>query len=799
MRARGVAAALAAVAALALASSDAGAVPLADVNPYVGTREAAADFGTGGGAGNTFPGATAPFGMLQWSPDSFPSIGNYVGGYSWGDTTLRGFALTHTSGAGCAAREDFPILPTTAAIGPSPAVKDSSDTDPSYLAHFAHRDESASPGAYGVRLASGTRVQLAALARSGVGRFTFPASAHASILMNAGDSALANGDASVRVDPTAREVTGAAESGSFCYQPERYHVYFAARFSRAFGAYGTWRRQALTRAGRTASDHQPDPRNYTRIAGGPLKEKGDPSNTAQAGAYVTWDTRANRAVEMRVGISYVSVAEARRNLAAEAGSRSYATVTRASRAAWTSVLGRISVGGGTHAARRTFATALYHSLIAPTTFGDADGSYRGMDGKVHVAHGYTPVTDVSGWDVYRTQVPLLAALFPRRGDDLVRSLLANQRESGQLPKWAYAGQQTGVMVGDPADPMIAGARAFGATGFSLKAALAATRHGAEVPGLSRDRHYAERQGLADYLRLGYVPADLEGLNSGAATIVNPLNVWGSAATTLEYGLADFSIARLAAAAKEPRVAARYLRRSAGWQKLFRKGYIRPRKRNGAFPAYKPASGAGFVEGNGAQYTWLVPQDVGGLVRSMGGRTAATRRLDAFFTGNLNAGPDSPHAFLGNEPTLQTPWLYLWTGRPARTQAVAARAVRTLWDDGPGGLAGNDDLGALSAWYVWASLGMFPVTPGTDVVGLSSPRFPRITLRLPHGTVRITAPGASPGRYYVRGLRVGGSAATRPWLRFGALARGATLRFTLAGRPSAWGGGAGAAPPSYPAR
>ncbi|MDQ3936219.1 MAG: glycoside hydrolase family 92 protein, partial [Actinomycetota bacterium] len=282
------------------------------VDVFAGTRAGAADFGTGGGAGNTFPGATVPFGMVQWSPDTDPSTENFSGGYSHGDSRIRGFSLTHLSGAGCAALRDVPFLPTTAPVTRAPGRPGSSDVDPAYLASFSHADESARPGAYLVRLGDGTEVELSATERTGAGRFGFPAGG-GSVLVNAGGSAMANRDAEVAIDPARREVSGTVESGRFCYQRNSYRVHFAAEFSRPFAAHGAWRDQTLMPGATSASDHSDGALNYTPIPGGPPALPGNPSGTAQAGAYVTFDGP----VEVRVGVSYVSVEAARANLAAE--------------------------------------------------------------------------------------------------------------------------------------------------------------------------------------------------------------------------------------------------------------------------------------------------------------------------------------------------------------------------------------------------------------------------------------------------------------------------------------------------
>ncbi|MCW5891030.1 MAG: GH92 family glycosyl hydrolase [bacterium] len=792
------------VAALAVPGVGA-AGPSAQVSTFVGTAARTVDFGTGGGAGNTFPGASAPFGMLQWSPDTLPGLVNSPGGYTWDDRTIRGFSLTHLSGAGCSVFQDVPILPTSLPITRAPAVAGTWDIEPRYLAAFSHDDEAAEPGWYRVRLDPGTPratlVELAARTRSGVGRFTFPATATASLLFNAGGSAMANGDVGLAIDPARREVSGHVAAGQFCYHRNRYVLHFVARFERAFAGFGTWGEQTLAPGSTAVARQVANPFHLRPQSGFP--EFPHTSNGAQAGAWVTFDATADPVVRVRVAVSWVSVDGARRNLDAESPDFDVDAARAETRAAWDALLGRVAVAGGTPADTRTFYTMLYHALLAPNVFSDVDGAYAGMDGAVHRTGGWTKYANVSGWDVYRTQLPLLALLDPARTSHLVRSLLADAAESGWLPRWPVANGHTNVMVGDPASIMIASAHAFGARDFDTGAALAAMVKGATQTGRSPNADYVERGGLADYLRLGWVPHDGTETSTGSTTTIfgRPEAVWGSAATTLEWAAADFALARFAAATGDAQAARTMLRRSGAWRLLLDRtsGYLTPRYASGAFPAaFDPLAGEGFVEGNAAQYRWFVPFDPAGLVRALGGRPAAMRLLDAHLA-RLNEGPTSPYAFLGNEPSLGTPWLYPWIGRPWRTQELVRQALRELYDTTPAGLPGNDDLGTMSAWWVLGALGLYPAVPGDDVLVLGSPLFPHATVRLAGGDLVLDAPGA-PELPYVHALRRDGREHPRAWLRFADVACGARLDYTLASGPDPrWGAKRRDAPPSYAAR
>jgi predicted alpha-1,2-mannosidase len=352
------------------------------------------------------------------------------------------------------------------------------------------------------------------------------------------------------------------------------------------------------------------------------------------------------------------------------------------------------------------------------------------------------------------------------------------------------------MVGDPAAIVLANDYAFGARGFDTRAALTAMLHGAQRTCRTRQGGYTEREGLADYLRQGYI--GYEHNATGAQHNAQPDRPWGSAATTLEYAAADYAIGRMAFALGRPAASRSMLRRSANWRKLFdpAEGAIVPRYSNGSWlPGYRPASQTGFVEGNGAQYSWFVPYDPAGLFGALGGRAAAARKLDGFFT-QLNAGPDRPYAFLGNEPSLGAPWLYDWVGQPYKTQDVVRRTLLSLYRLDPDGMPGNDDGGTLSAWWVFGAIGLYPAVPGEDVLALGSPLFPHVTLRTGRGTVRIDAPLARRDRPFVQSMTLNGKPWSRPWLRFWQIARGGRLGFSLADKPDVtWGAAAGDAPPS----
>jgi predicted alpha-1,2-mannosidase len=770
--------------------------PASHVDVFAGTMPGPRTFG----GGHNYPGAALPFGMVQWSPDTTPAA-PHSGGYDYRDHHVGGFGLTHLSGAGCAVYGDFPFLPTTEALTSSPAPAGGPGLAGQFEPGFSHRSESGAPGYYSVQLrprrGGAIGVALTATTRTGFARFTFPPSAHASVLINAGGSAQPDDEAAVQLDPAQREITGSASSGLFCGQRPRYKVYFAARFGSPFAASGTWTEGNLEPGSEAAADTQPPAQN--------------PKVTARAGAYATFDTRQDRTVTARVGVSFVSVAGAQAALRAESEGHGFGAIRTAARRRWDQALGRVQVQGGSAGQTRTFYTALYHALLAPRTFNDVGGDYIGMDGAVHQARGRTQYADFSGWDVYRTEIELLALIEPRRASDMVQSLVADAEQSGCLPRWPYANGQSMTMVGDSADPIIAAAAAFGADHFDRSAALAAMLRGATAPCESPNGEYLERQGLASYLALGYVPFD-EDVNKRNANSIygSPSAVWGSAATTLEYAIDDFSIAQFAAreggaggGAAMPSgsgAAATYrefIERAGNWRNLYEpgSGLIEPRYSNGTFPdPYDALEGGGFVEGNAAQYTWMVPQDPAGLFRRMGGPTRAAARLDGFLR-VLNAGAGgthTDHALLGDEPTLETPWLYDWLRRPWKTQAAVRRGLG-LYSPSPAGYPGNDDLGTLSAWYVFGALGLYPAQPGTGTLALATPLFERAEVKLANRRkLTIAAPG---GRPYVASLSLAGRPHERPWATFCEIAGGGRLEFATSAHAERWGQN-GQLPPSY---
>lgn len=732
------------------------------VNPFIGT-------GNGGkvtGDVDAFPGAAVPFGMLTWSPTT-PSRPD-GGDYAYGDSSILGFSLTHVSGPGCWAGGEIPILPTAGPIGPHPD---------SAFEPFDHAHERAVPGEYQVTLAPGTAsaitVRLATTTRTGIGVFRFPAGSQPNFVFKVAAAQMGSQASAVRIVGD-REVAGQETSGHFCGAFTDATLYFVAQFDSPFRSWGTWQGSVVRKGSRASAG-------------------------AASGGWVSVAPRT-RPITLKVAISYVSEANAWANLRAENAGWSLPPVAARARAAWNRLLRRIAVEGGAHDQQVQFYTALYHVLLHPNVFSDADGEYIGFDRKPHRLAGgqRAQYANFSGWDIYRSEVPLLALLAPRRTGEMIRSLLNDWRQGGWLPKWGYDNDYTGVMNGDAADPIIAEAYAFGARGFDADTALKAMVHGA-TRGTGAGEwsgQFVERPKLHEYERLGYVP--------------------GNASETLEYAVADFAIAAFAQAIGDTATHATFLARSQNWQNIFDPraefrgfaGYVEPRGEDGAFPSgpafeIRPRAYGqrGFEEGNTIQYTWMVPQNLAGLIEAMGGDQIAVRRLDTLFT-QLNVGPNQPYYWHGNEPTLTMPWVYDYAGAPYKTQAIVHRLLREVYSATPGGEPGNDDLGAMSSWLVWGYLGLFPETPGAPVLVLGAPVFPRASLTLENGhRIVIEAPGASM-ETYVRALAVDGAPRTKDWLPVSRIlgAGGVTtLSFTVGEQPdTTWAAAPSDRPPSYPA-
>ncbi|MFJ4035221.1 GH92 family glycosyl hydrolase [Streptomyces griseoluteus] len=731
------------------------------VNPFIGTQN----------EGNTYPGAAVPFGMVQLSPDT-----GHNTGYDYAQDHIRGFSLVHLSGVGCGLGGDLPVLPTTGDVTTTDYAK--------YAARFSHDDESASPGYYRVGLDSGIEAELTATARTGVQRYTFPATDKANVLLNAGQSLHTKVATEVEIldDHTVRtRLTGRG----FCQDTVPYTLYTVTRFDRPFTAHGTWTGSTVTDGAKTGAD----------------------------GAYLRFDTHEDRTVEATTALSYVDARGALGNLRAEGG-RSFDAVRDAARRSWEDRLDDVRAHGGSDTLRRTFYSSLYRSFLAPNIGSDTDGRYTGWDQRIHRTRGFTYYQNWSLWDTYRTQSQLLSLLAPREARDMAISVIRIDEESGWLPKWGYGTVETNIMTGDPVTPFLTNAYQQGLLhGWEERAYRALRKNADGVP--PADSPAVGREANREYLADGFAPyvKDRPHAKPGDSDYDH------GASATLEYALSDAMLSRMARDLGHRADADRYAARAQNYRRIFdpSTGFFRARDASGAFtgPA-DPAKSEGFHEGTSWQYQWLVPQDLPGMVDLVGGKQAANDRLDSFFAyDRLTEDPaktarevwvNGPYDYYNadkynpqNEPDLIAPYTYLSTGQPWKTTDVVHAAL-TLFTDGPTGMTGNDDLGTMSAWNVLSSIGVFPVQPGYDTWGLSTPVFDRVDLTLnrryyPHGTLTITAPGTSADTRYVQSARLDGAAYGRTYLTTEALRTHRSLSFTVGSTPSSWGTGADAGPPA----
>ncbi|MEU9399306.1 GH92 family glycosyl hydrolase [Streptomyces sp. NPDC048242] len=737
--------------------------------------------------GNTFPGATLPQGMIAWSPTS--TTGDQTNtaaanGYAYNTTRIRGLSLTHVNGAGChpGAAGDVPIMPFVGDVTSSP----SADTrDAVYAANFSHADEKAVPGRYTLGLASGASADLAVSERAGVADFSFPADRPASLLFRVSNSLNGSEDAHVDIDAAHRKVTGWVLTGAFCgrranggtnNRKSYYRLHFSATFDRDFATTGTWHDGTLS-PGATSTD------------GGEGYATGNDRAGRGSGGWVGFDTRADNDVHMRIGISYVSLAGAEANLRHEiAPHASVADVAAAGARAWDRELSTVRIQGGTTARRTAFYTALYHSLMQPNLISDSDGRYPGMDQAVHrLARGQrAQYGNFSGWDQYRAQIQLLALLRPTVAGDFAQSLYNFARQNGGVwDRWVHISGATHVMTGDPSAATLATFYAMGIRNFDYNGAYASLVRQATVPtpaDLSDagcpGQCEGQRPNLAQYLTSHYAAQDV-------------CHCWGGAAETLEDSVADFGLARWATLLGRAEDAKSFTARAGYWRNVFNPdtGYIQARRLDGSWVTpFSPGSDLGFAQGTSATYTWMVPQDVQGLAEAMGGRSQAEARLDGFFhkpDGSWSVrGGDALRYDPTNEPGIHAPWLYNALGAPWKTQATVRQILDTVYTTGPGGLPGNDDLGTMSAWYVFSALGVYPETPGRATLLLGAPLFPKATVARPHHRdLVITAPDADDTHLYIDAVCRDGHPLTRSWLGPDVLRSGGRLDFRLATAPN----------------
>jgi predicted alpha-1,2-mannosidase len=721
------------------------------VDPFIGT----------GAHGHVYPGATVPFGMVQPSPDNGRTGWDWVSGYHYSDSVIVGFSHTHLSGTGIGDLADVMVMPVTEA--PDLTKHYASRDDRDYASRFSHGDESAEPGYYRVRLVDpGIDVELTATDRVGLHRYVYPASTDAGVVLDLGHAI--NSDRStvthVRVESDTLVVGHRFSTGWARDQ----RVYFAIAFSKPF--------------------------TTVRLANG---EADVPSRQEAGGdsvrAYLGFATDAGETVQLKVGISYVDLDGALSNLTLEAPDWDFDATRAAARAAWAQELSRVQVAGGTDSARTVFYTALYHTKLAPILFQDVDGRYRGADGQIHTADGFTNYSIYSLWDTFRAEHPLFTIVSPERVNDMVNSMLVFQQEYGYLPVWSLVGNETNTMTGHHAVPVVADAFMKGFRGFDSTAAFAAVEKSA----------MADHRGLRFYKPYGYIPSESE---------------VESVTKTLEYAYDDWATAQLALGIGDTAAYQRFLARADSYREVFDSatGFMRGRRADGAWVTpFDPTESAhgehrDYTEGNAWQHSWFVPHDVRGLIELMGGDAPFIAKLDSLFTADTaivgeNVAPDisgmiGQYAH-GNEPSHHIAYLYSYAGAPWKTQQRVRAILETMYDAAPNGLAGNEDCGQMSAWYVLSALGFYPVNPADGVYVLGSPAFPEATIELEDGNLfTIRANNASPENPYIQSATLNGRSLTRSFIRHSEIMSGSTLELVMGPEPNReWAVGESARPPS----
>lgn len=737
------------------------------VDPLIGTRE----------MGHVFPGACVPFGMVQLSPDTdtipYAVNGKYTGtvyrycaGYQYDDPTIVGFSHTHFSGTGHSDLGDFLVMPTVGKLQLNPGT--ASNPESGYRSRFKHETETATPGYYRVRLEDyQIGAELTATTHVGFHQYTFPQSEEAHIILDL-NHGIYNYDGKVlwsylRVENDTL-VTGYRITRGWA---RTNYLYFAMIFSKPIKSYGGKNEEELVYKGFWRKFDQEH--NFPEMAGKNLK------------AHFDFSTAEGEQIRIKFALSAVSTEGALKNLRAEVPHFDFEKVKAAAKAQWQSELKRITISAPPEK-KTTFYTSLYHAFINPVQYMDVDGRYRGLDHNIHQAGGFVNYTVFSLWDTYRALHPLFTLIQPERTSDMVRSMLAHYDQSVHrvLPVWSHFGNENWCMIGYHAVPVIVDAWVNGIRGFDARHALQA------CVASATSKTYGN---LPDYRLLGYVPFEKNAVGSSM---------------TLEYAYDDWTIARFARMLGETELAGIFEKRAGNWKNLFNEqtGFVGAKDSKGNWKTpFDPLHTAneGFIEGNAWNYSLYVPHDIPELIRKMGGNHRFCEHLDSLFTMYL---PDNYFAETeditregligcyvhGNEPSHHVPYLYNWAGKPWKTQERIHQIVNTMYQNRPDGLCGNDDCGQMSAWYIFSSLGFYPVCPGSGEYAIGSPSVNEAKIELSGGKVlKIKANNLSAKNIYIRSATLNGKALAASFLLSRDVLDGGELVFEMSSRPNKkWG-------------
>ena len=718
--------------------------PVDYVDPLIGAG------GIGFGIGAAFPGPTAPFGRVRLGPDTSLETGAmgvfHCAGYWYEDDYIEGFSHLHLNGTGVTDYGNVMFMPTL-------GMDASKTSEVGYRQAFGHEREEVAAGYYSVIMDdTAIQAELTATPHTGLQRYTFPQSDEAVVLLDLAHT-LGEGtvdEAEVHLDPDYGEIEGYIHNvGEFTSRVGGVDIYFVARFSRPPTTWGTWEGDELL--------------------------EGDAARTGEdIGAWFGWSTSGNEEILVQTGISHIDMDHARANLEAEhTAVWDFDAVRWGLEGQWNDLLSLAEVTGGTEDERILFYSMLYKVFLTPTNYVEVGGDYLGFDNDVHYADGFTYYTELSMWDTFRTLHPLLVLIAPDVQTDILISMRRMQEQGGSVPKWALHTGDTGSMIGTPADIVFADSYLKGLTdGYDVDEILDEL-----VAHATSEVAAGGRSCMQWYLDLGYVPFE----ECGDAT-----------SRTLEFAVNDFAVAQLAYARSEDAIADELYAQSLNYLNLWNPetGFFQGRTVDGAWKdPFDPTDFADdYTEATAWQYLWHVQHDAAGLADLMGGVDAFAERMEEMFqlTADQEESPlPSLYYWQGNEPDIHAPFMAAELGRPETTQRWVRWIMENEYDITPAGLAGNDDCGTLSAWYVFAALGIYPIV-ATDRYTVASPIFDEVVLHLPAGDLTITAANAGPDNVYVESLTLNGQPVDAPLLTHSALAGGGTLEFVMSPSPTDWG-------------
>jgi predicted alpha-1,2-mannosidase len=720
-----------------------------------------------GGHGHTYPGATVPFGMVQLSPDTYNDGWDYCSGYHYSDTSIMGFSHTHLSGTGAADLLDFLLMPGTGEAKMVPGSRE--HPEEGYRSRFSHADEIAEPGYYSVILKDyGIRAELSATERAGIHKYTFPKSDSGHFILDL--THLNGGSLKSILWSNVKIVSGDTITGgrsTSLWAPGR-EIYFAMKFSKPF----------------TASEIVAD---EAKLAG-TVKE----SDSKALKVFVHYTTTEGEIIYVKTGLSGVSAEAAMKNLDAEIPGWDFGKVKSDAHSAWQHELSSIVVESTNQKRMEIFYTGLYHAMVAPTLFDDADGQYRGMDGKVHqLESGLHNYSTFSLWDTYRAVHPLYTLALGKRVPDLVNCLIRMADESpAGMPVWPLDAKETGCMTGYHSVVVMAEAYAKGFRGIDFESAY---------PSIRKRALEDDYQGLAAFRKMGYIPADQEPESTSKA---------------MDYAYDAWAAAQIARAVGAGDDATTLLANAGNYKNLYDKKttFIRPRLENGDWAEpFSPIEighmkkWRDYTESNPWVTTFSVQHDPKGLAQLLGGREALVDKLDGLFNAAPDLPPDAPPDIAGlvgqyahgNEPSHHIAYLYCYAGAPWKTQARVRSLLETMYDNQPDGLAGNEDCGQMSAWYIMSALGFYAVDPVSGNYVFGTPLFDRATIRMANGKQFVVeAKRSSPEDLYVQSVALDGKPHPKVYFNHADIVNGATLVFTMGSQPNkAFGAEEGAAPPS----